>query len=226
MEVTERFKATDGTLYEKQGRYFYKSNGMTDKKGNPVMRRVSEAVYEAAHEAWRSNPIKISADADLKDGTARFAKIQPQEAKETAPMELVEVAKGIGRQDDLTDAEWERLKGLFDSKIELEKHAFQSNDISLSRKNGLIYLSGLHQLDKQSADAAHLYLRQLIKLAKESTRVNHSGSSAPENERYSFRIWLLRLGFIGPDFKQARATLLAPLPGSASFRDRKRKEEE
>lgn len=39
-----------------------------------------------------------------------------------------------------------------------------------------------------------------------------------ENEKYIFRVWLLRLGFIGNEFKAARKLLLDRLEGNAAFR--------
>ena len=40
-----------------------------------------------------------------------------------------------------------------------------------------------------------------------------------ENEKYIFRIWLLRLGMAGAEYKTARRILLAPLSGNAAFKD-------
>jgi hypothetical protein len=53
------------------------------------------------------------------------------------------------------------------------------------------------------------------------------------NEKYGFRTWLLRLGFIGESYSIARKLLLAGLDGDAAFRtmeqaqaaDKKRKEQ-
>lgn len=49
-----------------------------------------------------------------------------------------------------------------------------------------------------------------------------SGASAKpqqhENPKYAMRTWLLRLGFIGDEFKTARETLTSNLSGDASFR--------
>ena len=42
---------------------------------------------------------------------------------------------------------------------------------------------------------------------------------AAENEKYSFRIWLISLGMKGDEFKTARRILLAPLSGNAAFKD-------
>ncbi|MDH7567954.1 MAG: virulence associated protein, partial [Clostridiales bacterium] len=39
-----------------------------------------------------------------------------------------------------------------------------------------------------------------------------------ENEKYIFRVWLLRLGFIGDEYKEARKLLLDRLEGNAAFR--------
>ncbi|MEG0910140.1 MAG: hypothetical protein RSF70_01010, partial [Ruthenibacterium sp.] len=39
-----------------------------------------------------------------------------------------------------------------------------------------------------------------------------------DNEKYAFRCFLLRLGFIGADYKDERKMLLANLTGSAAFK--------
>jgi hypothetical protein len=39
-----------------------------------------------------------------------------------------------------------------------------------------------------------------------------------DNEKYTFRIWLLRLGMIGDEYKLARKVLLKNLSGNSSFR--------
>ena len=39
-----------------------------------------------------------------------------------------------------------------------------------------------------------------------------------ENEKYAFRCYLLRLGFIGDEFKQTRKILLKNFEGSSAFR--------
>ena len=40
-----------------------------------------------------------------------------------------------------------------------------------------------------------------------------------ENEKYTFRTWLLRLGMIGDEFKTARTHLLKNLEGNIAWRD-------
>lgn len=50
------------------------------------------------------------------------------------------------------------------------------------------------------------------------TRASHA-KSQPDNDKYSFRVWLLRLGLIGPEFETARHHLLKHLEGNISWRD-------
>ena len=40
-----------------------------------------------------------------------------------------------------------------------------------------------------------------------------------DNEKYAFRCFLLRLGFIGAEYKTARKILLKNLSGSSAFRN-------
>ena len=39
-----------------------------------------------------------------------------------------------------------------------------------------------------------------------------------DNPKYTFRCWLLRLGFIGDEFETARLHLTKRLPGNAAWR--------
>lgn len=56
-------------------------------------------------------------------------------------------------------------------------------------------------------------------------RVNE-GAKPVENDKYAFRCFLLRLGFIGDEYKADRKLLLRNLSGSAAFKTPKAKEED
>lgn len=47
-----------------------------------------------------------------------------------------------------------------------------------------------------------------------------------DNNKYAFRCFLLRLGFIGAEFKDERKILLRKLTGSSAFKNGKRIAEE
>lgn len=79
------------------------------------------------------------------------------------------------------------------------------------------------ELTADEAKAYTLFISQLCKLSKE---LKHASSRPVEtdNEKYAFRTWLLRMGFIGPEFKPARKILLQNLTGSSAFRNGRKPE--
>ena len=62
-------------------------------------------------------------------------------------------------------------------------------------------------------------------MAKTQKRVN-STEKTVENEKYAFRCFLLRLGFIGSEYKNERKILLANLTGSSAFKNAQPNDEE
>lgn len=72
--------------------------------------------------------------------------------------------------------------------------------------------------DADKVQAFQQLVCQMNKLAKEQKRTL-AREVDESNERYIFRIWLLRLGMAGNGFKTARRVLLSPLSGNAAFKD-------
>ena len=54
----------------------------------------------------------------------------------------------------------------------------------------------------------------------------HGTEKETDNDKYAFRCFLLRLGFIGAEFKTERKILLRNLAGSSAFRSGQPKEVE
>lgn len=61
------------------------------------------------------------------------------------------------------------------------------------------------------------FIAALCEMAKTQKRVNAT-EKAVENEKYAFNCFLLRLGFIGPEYKTERKILLSKLTGSSAFK--------
>ena len=94
------------------------------------------------------------------------------------------------------------------TKGTIEFRLFQFDNPTEDRKGGL------HAGQLKSYIQFCLALSQMAKDAK-------SASPKPqqnENPKYAMRTWLLRLGFIGEEFKTARETLTKRLGGNAAFR--------
>ena len=86
----------------------------------------------------------------------------------------------------------------------------------------------LFQFDAPTADrkgglhAGHLksYIQLCLALSQLAKEVRTASSKPQQNEnpKYAMRTWLLRLGFIGDEFKTARELLTKRLDGDAAFR--------
>ena len=72
--------------------------------------------------------------------------------------------------------------------------------------------------DAEKVQAFQQLVCQMNRLAREQKRTL-ARTVDESNERYIFRIWLLRLGMAGSEFKTARKVLLSPLSGNAAFKD-------
>lgn len=62
---------------------------------------------------------------------------------------------------------------------------------------------------------------QFVKALNESAKRLKQSSPKPtetDNEKFTFRTWLIRLGFIGAEYKKAREVLLKNLEGNGAFR--------
>lgn len=67
------------------------------------------------------------------------------------------------------------------------------------------------------------FVTALVKTAAKLKRVNPTEREA-ENGKYAFRCFLLRLGFIGDEFKQSRKILLSNFEGSSAYKSAKEAE--
>lgn len=64
------------------------------------------------------------------------------------------------------------------------------------------------------------YVKLCLAISAQALTTKAASPTRPDtdNPKYTFRCWLLRLGFIGDEFATAREQLLANLPGNAAWR--------
>ena len=75
--------------------------------------------------------------------------------------------------------------------------------------------------EAEEPDEVHAYTQfvdKLCEMARTQKRVSTHVMES-DNEKYTFRCFLLRLGFIGDEYKTARKILLRNLTGDAAFRN-------
>ncbi len=78
-------------------------------------------------------------------------------------------------------------------------------------------------LDADTSKAYTHFISALCEMSVNQKRVTAKPGEV-ENEKYAFRTWLLRLGFIGPEYKTERKILLKNLTGSSAFKSGSRSE--
>ena len=77
------------------------------------------------------------------------------------------------------------------------------------------------------ADEAKTYthlISVLCDMARSQKRITDKEKEITDNDKYAFRCFLLRLGFIGAEFKDERKILLRNLSGNSAFKSGARKE--
>lgn len=74
--------------------------------------------------------------------------------------------------------------------------------------------------DADTAKAYTDFIAALCRMSKEQKRINATEKKVT-NEKYAFRCFLLRLGFIGAEYKEDRKILLKNLTGSSAFKTAK-----
>lgn len=110
------------------------------------------------------------------------------------------------------------LTNLLESKGYLIKHALHIDDLRFELNEDSLSFPWFSELPEP--DEVHAYsalIAALCKMSKEQKRI--SATEKPvDNERYSFRCFLLRLGFIGDEYKTDRRILMRYLPGNNAFK--------
>ena len=121
-------------------------------------------------------------------------------------------------KDGMTPTAMGNLRRLVVSKTTLLKKALGTNSLPITEHTDRIAFGWFQPTDNQTEIASYYQLVQgLCELARTQKRVNAT-EQVVENEKYAFRCFLLRLGFIGAEYKEARKILLKNLSGNAAFR--------
>lgn len=128
------------------------------------------------------------------------------------------------------EAAFERLKALCEAKANLITKAFDaiSTEVIWNKEEKTIQFPWFKlnlSVKEDEKLACILFLNKLMEFAKTATRVT-AKEKETDNEKYAFRCLLLRLGFIGDDFKGARKILLSRLSGNSAFKSKEEKEAE
>ena len=118
----------------------------------------------------------------------------------------------------------ENLRRIVASKAPLLKKALGTDSLEIVITDTTIRFPWftLHGIDGE-ADAYSRLITAICKMAKGQKRVV-AKECAADNEKFAMRLFLIRLGFIGDEYKTARRILLRNLTGNSSWRSGHRSE--
>ena len=108
------------------------------------------------------------------------------------------------------------LTKLLDAKGNLIRKALGITDLRIEVLDDRVAFPWFSQVDADSAAAYTHFISALCEMSKNAKRVTATEKPV-DNEKYAFRCFLLRLGFIGAEYKMERKILLKNLSGKTFF---------
>ena len=124
-------------------------------------------------------------------------------------------------EESLPDAARANLDRIIESKGNLLQKALGTDTLSYEIADGKVRFPWFRISGSPEEVTAYTQLvTALVEMATNSKRVIAKARPV-ENQKYAFRCFLIRLGFIGDTYKTSRKILLKNLNGNSAFRDKK-----
>jgi hypothetical protein len=112
----------------------------------------------------------------------------------------------------------ENLKVIIEAKGELIRHALDVENLPIEVYDDEVSFPWFEILPAaEEVKAYNHFISALCQMAINQKRITVKEKEV-ENEKYAFRCFLLRLGFIGKEYKEERKILLRNLTGSSAFK--------
>jgi hypothetical protein len=121
-------------------------------------------------------------------------------------------------RSSFTDTALDNLKRLVESKSNLIKKALGAETLELEITDDKVGFPWFEDgTDPDTVKAYTHFVTALCEMARIQKRVT-AKEKETDNDKYAFRCFLLRLGFIGTAYKEERKILLRNLTGSSAFK--------
>lgn len=114
----------------------------------------------------------------------------------------------------------DNLNNILTSKGSLIKKALGIESTRITISDDYVVFPWIRGVSIEEVDTYAKFVSALCRMSRESKRTLKREKEVA-NEKYAFRCFLLRLGFIGDEYKKDRKILLSKLNGSSAFKSRK-----
>ncbi len=174
-------------------------------------------VSDLQERGFEAEKTAIDNMAEASDAVQNVPDVTPNT---DAPDKLTIEVPDIGFTSEVR----KNLKKIVASKATLLKQALETDDLPIVELDSKITFPWftLHNLDGE-ADAYNRLIAAICKMAKTQKRVT-AVEKPIENAKFTMRLFLIRLGFIGDEYKTARKILLRNLTGNSSWKSGHRPE--
>ena len=163
-------------------------------------------IIDACVEATGVSP----AEWDNNEKGAKEADCEPNKGAESEDI-------GLTVSIPLNKVAVGNLTSLLDAKGNLIKKALGITDIRIEVEEDKVSFPWFEEVEPDEALAYTKFIAALCEMSVNQKRIT-AKPKENENEKYAFRCFLLRLGFIGDEYKADRKILLSKLEGSSAFK--------
>lgn len=174
-----------------------------DRADSEEVEQVLETIAAAGFECEAHDGEKLPTEEEFK-------------AIDTAPQNKT---VGLTVEIPLDKVAVGNLTKLLDAKGGLIKKALDVDTLPIEIQEDRVAFPWFPELpDADSVKAYTHFISALCEMSKNAKRVTVT-EKAVDNEKYAFRCFLLRLGFIGSEYKTERKIMLKNLSGSSAFKN-------
>lgn len=202
------------------------------KRVENVLEALERAGFESefAAETETAEPMATEQNTTDEEQTSKptaTEESEPQATEVTTPAEEFVEQLSISLPNNLDEHARHNLDAVINGKASLFKAAFLTESLDYDEDEKKLTFPWFKYSSPESmgdeTTAYMLFLTKLVTYAKGAKRVTVKDKTV-DNPRYAFRCFLLRLGFIGQEYKAARKILMRNLTGNSSWRDGRKKE--
>lgn len=155
----------------------------------------------------------------IADGFTAETDEEPKSAEDEPVAEKDTEATGLTVSLQLDKVAVGNLTNLLTAKESLIKKALGIDDLGIEITEDTISFPWFPEMPEPEAVEAYThFIAALCKMSKDLKRISAT-EKAVDNEKYAFRCFLLRLGFIGNEYKAERKILLQNLSGNSSWKN-------
>lgn len=210
-------------VYMRMPTYAYKAGDFTiDFEGNLLFEDNVDGEYAQKLIAF----LKEKAFVPQQEGQERGASADVEERAEDSGTSPQNAPVGLDITVPREKVNVENLNHLLLAKGELIKKALGIADASIEVKKDKVTFPWFSVAREPETNKAYMHFIECIcEMSYKQKRITAKAKEVA-NEKYAFRCFLLRLGFIGKAYKPERKILLQNLSGSSAFKNGKRKGEE